>query len=81
MQVFPKSQIDVNPNKFMPPFCPVYKLKKELQAGNIHDKWKERTRLRIYLGRSPRHARSVALVLDLETGRVSPQFHIEFDPS
>jgi hypothetical protein len=27
------------------------------------------------------HARSVALVLSLETGLVSPQFHIVFDPS
>ena len=35
----------------------------------------------MHLGRSPLHARSVALVLNLDTGRVSPQYHVEFDPS
>ena len=34
----------------------------------------------IYLGQSSQHARSVALVLNLTTGHVSPQFHIKFDP-
>jgi len=34
-----------------------------------------------YLGRSPQHARLVALVLNLTTGHISPQFHIKFDPS
>eukprot|EP00978_Attheya_sp_CCMP212_P047663 scaffold422969_cov45-Attheya_sp.AAC.1 len=28
---------------------------------------------------SPQHARSVALVLNIKTGLVSPQFHVEFD--
>jgi hypothetical protein len=34
----------------------------------------------IYLGMSMQHARSVALVLQLKTGHVSPQFHVTFDP-
>jgi hypothetical protein len=34
----------------------------------------------VYLGRSPSHFRSVALILDIETGLVSPQFHIKLDP-
>ena len=33
----------------------------------------------IYLGQSPFHARLVALVLSVTTGRVSPQFHVQFD--
>jgi hypothetical protein len=33
----------------------------------------------MYLGTSPRHARSVALVLSLVTGYVLPQFHLKFD--
>ena len=33
----------------------------------------------MYLGPSPNHARSVALVLNPRTGHVSPQFHIKFD--
>ena len=30
---------------------------------------------------SPIHVSKVALVLSLSTGRVSPQFYVEFDPS
>jgi hypothetical protein len=33
----------------------------------------------MYLGTSPRHSRRVALVLNLQTGHVSPQFHVKFD--
>ena len=33
----------------------------------------------IYIGHSPAHAETVALVLDPRTGRVSPQFHTVFD--
>ncbi len=33
------------------------------------------------MGKSPQHGRSVALVLSRETGLVSPQFHVAFDPS
>ena len=35
--------------------------------------------LGVYLGQSPNHTRSVALVLNLRTGHVSPQFHVKFD--
>ncbi len=34
----------------------------------------------VYLGMSMQHARSVALILNLKTGHVSPQFHVTFDP-
>jgi hypothetical protein len=33
----------------------------------------------IYLGTSPHHSRKIALVLSLQTGHVSPQFHVKFD--
>ena len=33
----------------------------------------------IYLGKSPLHARNVALVMDRNSGRVSPQYHVKFD--
>ena len=42
-------------------------------------KWDARSRLGIYLGHSPCHAGSVALVLNLKTLHISPQFHIVFD--
>ena len=39
----------------------------------------ERAQIGIYLGRSPKHSRNVALVLSIKTGRVSPQFHFKMD--
>jgi len=59
--------------------CPVYVLKKELQDGKKAQKWTDRTRIGINLGYSPRHAHSVSLILNLETGLVSPQFHCLYD--
>ena len=59
--------------------CPTYVLDNELQSGQGSPKWKQRSRLGVYLGPSPSHARSVALVLNPRTGHVSPQFHVKFD--
>ena len=42
-------------------------------------KWELRFHAGIYLGSSPYHAGSVALVMNLYTGLVSPQFHVIFD--
>ena len=42
-------------------------------------KWEPRSYSRIYLGHSPFHVVSVALVLNPETIHVSPQFHVVFD--
>jgi len=54
--------------------CPVYVLNKDNQDGKKARKWIDRTRIGINLGPSPRHASSVALILNLKTGLVSPQF-------
>ena len=59
--------------------CPTYVLDNALQSGQGSPKWKERSRLGVYLGPSPNHARSIALVLNLRTGHVSPQFHVKFN--
>ena len=59
--------------------CPTYVLDNALQSGQGAPKWKERSRLGVYLGPSPNHARSIALVLNPRTGHVSPQFHVKFD--
>jgi hypothetical protein len=65
---------------FHPPFCPVYILHNGLQGGGKRpNKWVGRSRIAIYLGSSPCHARSVALVLNLTTGYVSPQNHLKFN--
>ena len=42
-------------------------------------KWTPRSRKSVYLDISPQCAGSVALVLNLKSGYISPQFHIIFD--
>jgi hypothetical protein len=65
---------------FHPPFCPAYVLHSGLQGGGKRpNKWVRRSRVALYLGSSQSHARSVALVLSLMTGDVSPQFHLKCD--
>ena len=62
-------------------FCPIYVLDAHLQSagGAGPPKWEPRSRIGVYLGKSPFHAGSVALVWNLNTGRVSPKYHIVFD--
>ena len=82
IQLFSSSVINNNPLKDSFPFAsPVYVLRKELQQNKPFHKWKDRAKLGAYLGPSPNHARSIALVLDLHTGLVSPQFHVAHDSS
>jgi hypothetical protein len=78
---FSRSRVSLNPVHWQPFGCPVYVLSSAKQGSGIQQKWSERSRVGIYLGRSPQHAQSVALVLNLSTGLVSPQFHVTFDPS
>ena len=81
IEVFTKTAVQPEPKHWRPFGCPVYVLDNALQnAGGIKHKWADRARVGVYLGRSPFHARSVALVLNIDTGRVSPQFHVKFDP-
>jgi len=42
-------------------------------------KWMERAWVGIYLFHSPCHASNVSLVLNTQTGLVSPQFHLIYD--
>jgi len=42
-------------------------------------KWHPRYRTWFYQWNSPRHTRFVSFVLQLETARVSPQFHVQHD--
>ena len=59
--------------------CPAFALQSALAAGKSIPKWNARARLEVYLGPSQRHAQSVASVLNLSTGLVSPQYHVIFD--
>ena len=81
LQIFGNTKVAMNPKHFQPFGCPVYVLDNALQHGAPFQKWKIRSRVGIYLGKSPTHSNNVALVLDRTTGLVSPQFHVKFDPS
>jgi hypothetical protein len=58
---------------------PVFALSNELASGSSLPKWIPRCRLGIHLGPSSEHAQNVCLVLNPNTGLVSPQFHCRFD--
>ncbi|KAL7470955.1 hypothetical protein ACHAXS_011261 [Conticribra weissflogii] len=60
--------------------CPVFVLDGRLQSDPKGvPKWEPRCRVGIYVGHSPVHAGSVALVLNPTTGHISPQFHVVLD--
>ena len=59
--------------------CPVYVLNKKLQDGMKLPKWEPRSQRYIYMGMSPKHAASVPLVLNVQTGAITPQYHVVFD--
>ena len=52
--------------------CPVYALDSTLASGKSIAHWDKRARISINLGFSPRHASTVSLVLNTQTGTVSP---------
>jgi hypothetical protein len=76
------SQVEIAPKvKHSHTFgAPVYVLDNALQTtGSGIPKWRSRANVGIYVGTSPRHSRKIALVLNLVTGHVSPQFHVNVD--
>jgi hypothetical protein len=61
--------------------CPVYVLDPTLQQGKKLPRWQPRSRRGMFLGYSTHHSSDVPLVLNLQTGSISPQFHVVFDDS
>jgi hypothetical protein len=59
--------------------CPVYVLDKMISDGKKLPRWTPRSTRTINLGFSNKHASSVPLVLNPQTGYITPQFHIVFD--
>ena len=60
--------------------CPGYVLEPTLQTnGASIPKWKKRSRLGQFLGFSPHHSTKVAMMRNIVTGNISPQFHVVFD--
>jgi hypothetical protein len=62
--------------------CPTYILNKDAQDNpSAVKKWSERAWQGIYLGHSCQHAHNVALIYNIDTTHVTPQFHAVFDES
>ena len=59
--------------------CPCYVLEPKLQNNQKLPKWNRRARMGQFLGYSRVHSSTVALVRNLHTGFVSPQYHVVFD--
>ena len=60
--------------------CPVFVLDPPLKGGPIGlPKWEPRARNGLYIGHLILHAGSLALLLNIRTGHVSPQYHAVFD--
>jgi hypothetical protein len=61
-------------------FCvfgsPVIVLAKKLQDGDALQKWKFRSWLGVYVGRSLQHAGNIPVVYNPATTHISPQFHV-----
>ncbi|GAX26628.1 hypothetical protein FisN_UnNu100, partial [Fistulifera solaris] len=58
---------------------PAYILNPQLQDGHKIPKFEPRSRRGVFLGLSKRHASNVPVVLNLETNRISAQFHVVVD--
>jgi hypothetical protein len=59
--------------------CPVYVLDPDLQAGKKLPRWQPRSRRGVFVGFSSLHSSDVPLVLNLQTGSITPQYHVVFD--
>lgn len=59
--------------------CPVYVLDHTIADGKKLPRWKPRSSRHVFMGISEGHAISAPLVLNLETGAITPQFHVVFD--
>jgi hypothetical protein len=79
MELFENTRVASNPKHWQHFGCPTYVLDVKLQSGKPFHKWGQRSKLGIYLGQSPQHARSVGLVVNVHTGLTSPPFHIKLD--
>ena len=76
---FSGTEVEPNLDHFHPFGSPVYVLENDLQSHHAHNKWSDRSRVGIFLCHSPNHASNVPLVLNTQTGLVSPQFHCIYD--
>ena len=81
LQIFTGTQFKYNPNNCQPFGWPTYVLNEALSySQRIHHTWKTRSKVGVYLGRSFLHNHDVALVLNLRSSLVRPQFHVWYYP-
>ena len=80
LEIFSQVPVTMDPAKWHPFECPEYVLYNAQQAAGKGKKWSERARFGMYIGQK-QHARSLSLILNLQTGLVSPQYHVKLDPS
>ena len=59
--------------------CSSYVLDPKLQDGKKLPKWSRRSRQGQFLGFSPQHSSLVGMIRNLDTGHISPQFHVVYD--
>ena len=61
--------------------CPVYVREAKFQNNQKLPKWNRRSSLGQFLGFSEEHSTLVAIVRQLQTGYILPQYHLIFDDS
>ena len=59
--------------------CPVYVLEKKISDGAKIPRWKPRSTRQMNVGFSEKHASTVPLVLNIDSGYITAQFHVVFD--
>ncbi len=59
--------------------CPMYVLEKKLADGRKIGKWQARSERMMHMGFSPKHASTVPLGLNLDTGSITPNWNVVFD--
>jgi len=58
---------------------PAYVLNKRIADGQKIPRWQPRSSRGMYLGRAPQYASTVHLILNLDSGSITPQFHVVLD--
>ena len=59
--------------------CRVFVLDPKLQDGNRIPKWKARSRRGQYVGIATDHSTTVGCILNINSGKMSPQYHVVYD--
>ena len=81
LQIFTGTQVQDNPKHWYPFGFPTYVLNESISSSQqIHYKWKTRSKVGVYLGRSPLHNHDVELVINRDSGLVNSQLHVRYEP-